>query len=424
MTQKINLYLFYIYLFLFTLTFFEGTFKMPLLKIADEITLILSVLILISAAFRKTINRLTFVFILALTCYLFYQILNYLFSPFNLNIGISLLQSLINLKLFIVSFTFILITLNIDISKYFLNRTVRTFTLIFFLGILLNLIFQESWNNLFNWKNEYRYGFLRPAGIFGATHFNSYFISFLSLAYYLIHVKKKSSFPSIKKLGLFSIFQLLISFPLTIRKGLIGLLPLIYFTFKDQNRSLKTLYISLSVVLFFAFAYIIRDSSIVSDTLFDLTQMTNNDRDNYYIRGLMIYNGLMLSMEFFPFGAGSATFGTVLSQFNTLEVYKHTHIPEFWYSGKKLSGIYDSGFFSFLGENGWLGLALLVFIIRAYLKKIFYLLNENGKKHFINIFIFTLILSVSEPVFQNGIFTVIYSFTLLYIIKLESRDST
>jgi hypothetical protein len=423
MIRHINRLIFSVYLVLFTITFFEGTFNLPLFRFADEVTLVLSVFVLFIVAFGKVTNKLTFFFLFYLLLYLIFQLMNFLNSPFELIFAVSIMQSLINIKLIIVSFSFILVALSIHPSKSFLIYTAQTFTIIFLIGLTLNFLLQEKWNDLLHWKNEYRYGFLRPAGIFGGTHFNSYFISFASLIYFLIHVSKKRSFPSLEKLTFFSIFQVLITFPLTIRKGLLLLIPLFLSTLKHQNKSLRQFYIFLILTLFVFGWFFIRDSPIVMDTIEDVNKMSNNDSDNYYIRGLMIYNGLMLSFEFFPFGSGAATFGTVLSQYNTLEVYEYTHIPSSWYKGHELRGVYDSGFFSYLGENGWLGFVMLILILRVYLKKIKSLLNESGKKHIMVIFIFTLLMSITEPVFQNGIFTVIYSFSILYVIRFESKDT-
>jgi hypothetical protein len=157
-----------------------------------------------------------------------------------------------------------------------------------------------------------------------------------------------------------------------------------------------------------------------------MLRMTNNDDDNYYIRGLMVYNGAMLAISHFPFGVGAATFGTVLSKYNTLEVYQKVNIPSFWYEGEDLSGVYDSGFFSLLAENGFFGIIVMILIVYYLYQLMIRQLNQNGVAILRVLFVTMAIWSITEPVIQNGIFTVIFSSLCMYIIsenkELESTE--
>jgi hypothetical protein len=131
----------------------------------------------------------------------------------------------------------------------------------------------------------------------------------------------------------------------------------------------------------------------------------------------MIYNGTSLAVSHFPFGTGAATFGTVLSKYNTLEVYQKVSIPSFWYEGEELSGVYDSGFFSLLAENGFVGIVVMILVMIYFSKYLAARVNANGKG-ILDVLAITMVLwSVTEPVIQNGIFTVIYTTLIVYVVS-------
>jgi hypothetical protein len=172
-----------------------------------------------------------------------------------------------------------------------------------------------------------------------------------------------------------------------------------------------------SVFVAFGVYLFLGESSYFSDTKLDILRMTNNDDDNYYIRGLMVFNGASLAISHFPFGTGAATFGTVLSKYNTLEVYQKVNIPSFWYEGEELSGVYDSGFFSLLAENGFVGIAVMILVMIYFSKYLAARVNANGKG-ILDVLVITMVLwSVTEPVIQNGIFTVIYTTLIVYVVS-------
>ena len=155
----------------------------------------------------------------------------------------------------------------------------------------------------------------------------------------------------------------------------------------------------------------------------NITNSTTNE-NNSYIRGLMIFYGAFLFFEFFPFGVGSATFGTVLSQYNTLDVYMYVGLDlnRIYYKYGQLKGVYDSGLFSMLAENGFIGLLFIFSFVYYFFRFNRKLLDPYNYLIFKIITWFTILLSLTEPVWQNGMFTVIYVINLLMIYIRKKQN--
>ena len=143
--------------------------------------------------------------------------------------------------------------------------------------------------------------------------------------------------------------------------------------------------------------------------------------DSQYIRALMTLKGFYLTYEFFPFGVGSGTFGTLMSNYQTTEVYEYVGINLRYFTNYdgSLRGVYDSSISSFLAENGVLGLLIMFFFIKKInflFKKIF---NNQMYKIYMLLISYSLLLTISDPINQNGFFTV---FFILSLLKLYSNQ--
>jgi hypothetical protein len=427
MTRRSILFgIFNFMLFLMIVTFCEGVLQMKWAFFADEVLLCISALIVISHVAFFSQSKSGRALIALLLLYTLIQLANYFMSPFQLKIIFTFGQALINLKVVIVSLAFCIIVNSIKIRRNLIRRFLNVLIFLFILGLILNIVFQKEWNLLLGWKVEYRYGFLRMAGWFGGTHYLGYFFTLVSLVLCMGYSLRRKGVLTWRFYLFYTITQIVISFPLTIRKGLVSVISLIYNNLISSNFT-RFIRISIITILFgLSFYLFVGDSTYVTDTRLDMLRMTNNDDDNYYIRGLMVYNGAMLAISHFPFGVGAATFGTVLSKYNTLEVYQKVNIPSFWYEGEDLSGVYDSGFFSLLAENGFFGIIVMILIVYYLYQLMIRQLNQNGVAILRVLFVTMAIWSITEPVIQNGIFTVIFSSLCMYIIsenkELESTE--
>ena len=206
------------------------------------------------------------------------------------------------------------------------------------------------------------------------------------------------------------------AFPLTVRKGMFMNIPFGLFVINLLDKKTKLIFIIFSIIFISIFLFIIKDFQIMKDTIDNFSHFTNDNHT--YIRGLMFYYGFNLFLEFFPLGTGAATFGTALSKYNTLDVYTYVGLDlQRIYNEEmnKLMGVYDSGLASMLAENGFIGM-ILIGIFLYY----FFQFNKNrldwyNYEIFKILTIFTILISLTEPAWQNGLYTVFYVINLLFI---------
>ena len=407
-----------VYLFLFFLTFNQGVFKVSFLKYIDEITLVLSVGVILLVTLKEIYTGVVNKIFLVLAIYVICQYFNYLNSPFDLNLNFVLIQSFINIKIFVVSLAFVILIRKINISnKYYFFY--YCFVVLFLLGLLLNLVLGEEWNKILGYKVEYRYGFLRPAGWFSDVGQNVYFfVLFFSTLFFLYFKKQLVNVKGVmKKFFIFLVIDFFLAFVLTARKGLLFMISLFYLGFKEARLEFRAIFVMLSVLFIVAFIKLISGTQMYSDSLENISNFFHDEHG--YVRGLVFFYGVSLFVEFFPFGVGAGTYGTVMSQYNTLAVYEYVGMPESIYIHdgvfKDKTAIYDSGLASIMAENGFIGVVFLgafVFFFFRFNKKI---LDAYNYTVFCLITWFTLLLSVIDPVFQNGMYTVFYAMNLLML---------
>ena len=392
--------------------------KSTILGTFDEILLTISISIIIFFAFKELlfaeISKIYFVLFL----YFLYQFINYYFSPFELSLGLILAQSIINLKVFLIALASILIYSNTPSNKKAVTIVLTLFVSLFLLGLSMNILLGETWNQIFNEEVKYRYGFIRPIGYF--MHFapNAYFFVLTFITLLLLYGKKRvikiSSY--IKKFFMFLIIDFAMAFPLTVRKGMIMNIPFGLFVFTLLDRKARFIFAFFILIFISVFLFLIKDMQIMQDTLDNFSNFTNDEHT--YIRGLMVFYGLTLFVEFFPFGVGSATFGTVLSKYNTLDIYEYVGLPLnriYDEENNKLMGVYDSGLASMLAENGFIGMVLIGLFIYYFFKFNKNRLDWYNYQIFKIITIFTLLMSITEPAWQNGLYSVFYVINLLFI---------
>lgn len=416
--MKIKILLNIIFLILFFFIFNANISKLTILSVFDEILLIISIFIIMFYAFKDLLYAELSKIYLILTIYFLYQFINYYFSPFDLTIGFVLLQSIINLKVFLIALASILIFSNTQNCNKAITIVLTLCISLFVMGLSMNILLGETWNQIFNEEIKYRYGFIRPIGYF--MHFapNAYFFILTFVTLLLLYGKKRVMKISnhIKKFFMFIIIDFAMAFPLTVRKGMIMNIPFGLFVFTLLDKKARYLFAFFTLIFISVFLFLIKDMQIMKDTLDNLSNFTNDDHT--YIRGLIVFYGVTLFVEFFPFGVGNATFGTVLSKYNTFDVYEYVGLPLnriYDEENNKLIGVYDSGFASMLAENGFIGMVLIGLFIYYFFKFNKYRLDWYNYQIFKIITIFTILMSITEPAWQNGLYSVFYVINLLFI---------
>ena len=132
------------------------------------------------------------------------------------------------------------------------------------------------------------------------------------------------------------------------------------------------------------------------------------------IRTEILESGVNVFEEYFPFGSGPGTFGSIMS-IEYQEVYKDVNVPTriyLGYEGDKRGPIFDVFIISLLAEYG-LGIILFAFIFfHIYNKRSPEIINqylEEGKfkKHSL---IYIILMSLTVPIFNNIIGLLFFSF--------------
>jgi hypothetical protein len=137
--------------------------------------------------------------------------------------------------------------------------------------------------------------------------------------------------------------------------------------------------------------------------------------NSYYIRGIMMYYGIVLALIYFPIGTGAGTFGSVMSK--NSPVYEQlglSHLSFF----QEMDGVYDSNVASILGELGVIGLfAFIVLSLLFYnaIKK----LTTKRSNYLLCVFIYGWVLSITNPFFFYHYNAIIFSL----FVMLSAKDN-
>lgn len=343
-------------------------------------------------------TRLIQAVILTLCSIIFFIAISYNAFSFQSPMKI-IMQSFIHCKTFI--FFLVLYTYRNYLP---LKGIVSALFIITLIGIALNLLLGPIFINALNAKLQYRFGLVRPVGFQADT----FYLGLSCCYFYLYYLFKNKDFD-----------KPTIFIPLTIG-----------FTVLFVISSLRTPFVALALALLFIFVkswrgvlvgsllVAIAIPLVVSQGMEQVIQLTQDDivaiadPDSEYMRGMIIYFSVILALENFPFGAGAATYGTVLSKGGP--IYDYLGLSTF-YAVIHDEGIYDSNFASVFGELGFAGLAMFLFV--AY--KLVQLVWVKGGNHtFLLCFSgFVLFYFLVAPVFTSGFGAMMTSLILVAMCK-------
>lgn len=384
------------------------------IQYTDEILLIISLF----SIFFQFGNKHT-KFKLCFFIYLVYCVFNYFISPFSNSFVMMFMQSIITLKVIIVTFAISVNYRNLK-SIELRNRIYKRvrivaffFSLLLFVTLILNFVLGEIWMNMWNLPILYRHNIIRVFCFFRNGGAVGYFIAFIVPVLYYLNHERKFMFSNVLML-LFIVFILAIV--TSYRKLLLIALPLIIFYVQQANIPLKKkVVIYLLPVIFILGLYQSLGDSYFEETYSDISNFAT--ADSSYLRGLLFYNGFVLAGMMFPVGTGAATFGTVYSQFNTLKAYEEVGM-EHWVLNINGDGaaIYDNYFGSLIAEYGFGGFCIIVILFSLLYKSIARQLPYSRLFIFNITFFYLLLSSFSGSLLSAAEGVMIYSMTILLIL--------
>lgn len=391
-----------------TLCFLQDLLPIPFINYFDEIIMIAALInIFYNGLLSLAKFKLDLIF-LSILLLLGTQVLNYYQSPFSNSFLLGMVQVVIHIKAFLILY------LAISMYPKMTTSWIKVcFSFCFALasfGLIVNLLLGEAWHTFMGIVAKYRNGMIRPISIFENTANLGYFFALFSSVFF---VNSKSFLSKNNIYYYFSlkiIIDIILMQVITVRKMIIGVIPVLFLIFKKENKINKSIYFIICSFLFGIMFFILEDTFFFQETVLNLSKF--NSDDHHYIRGLMFYYGGLLFIENFPFGVGAGTFGTIISTINTLEVYSYVGLDLGWLTNAsgKYVGIFDNGVGAYIGENGFIGLISLFYFLKVIYSK---LKTENFDIIFC-VFWFTIITSLIGPAWQDGVYSSILSLVSLY----------
>ncbi|MDV7141357.1 hypothetical protein R3X27_01540 [Tropicimonas sp. TH_r6] len=320
---------------LFSATFLVRTTKLSALSQLDELFLVGAFAIGLSLSLlHGRVHMLAAVYFAGLLCLTLLSS----FGGLNPTLPISILSALLFWKLPLVAFAFR------NAPLYDLSNVMRALFVFCVVGGAVSLSFPSFFISLlpdvsFKMNTERMVGFFLNANRQGAL------ASLLFLYFWFVGRKKP--------LALLMLAILL----LTGSRSYIAITPLIFLYFRHVSQhSLSTMLVA--PVIATATLYLLITEFGILDTVQKATQTL--DSGLRYIRVAILAGGFTLATEFFPLGAGGGMFASPLSHGS--QAYVMLGIDG-WATVIEGTGIHDSGIGTMLGEYGFLGTAMVFFLL-------------------------------------------------------------
>lgn len=179
-------------------------------------------------------------------------------------------------------------------------------------------------------------------------------------------------------------------------------------------------------ILIVAFVFISLALVVSSDKIFD--QLLVKGDGTQAVRGLLLVAGFDIALNHFPFGAGFGSYGSYASAVNYSSLYVDYHFDQIpGTMPDKPSFLVDNFYAMLLGEFGFIGFCLFIYVLYLYVRILFRAINsdpENAYYYCGGVMLLLIILyeGLSDSLFvQNrGVFVAIY--IALLVSKKSYRD--
>lgn len=368
-----------------------GLFGFGLLNFLDEGILVFSILF-VSGVVAYT-SKIKFLQLWVLGFFL-YSLAISLLVGYNRNFTDVFLQSLINVKFFLIFMPFMLLFRN-DLSR--IESFFRIVMILSLVGFGLHLLFETKFNGIFDLPLSVRQGSkLRFGGFLSPNQ-----MAFLVVVYLgILFSKNVRDNRAISRMQWLQIFGGLGVIVLTgSRTPIVAILALFIWYYWDAlKQNAKTLLYS-----FYTLIFILGILFIVSDVLGTIwvNLQGSFSVESYYVRGIIINMALQICYYHFPIGTGAATFGSLLS--GGSRVYEEFGVADRYFFVEKV-GIYDSSIASVLGEYGIIGIIFYAGMFVAMRKQLFNAFRIQDKRMVDAMIFVFLFYSVTNPTFTNNIY--------------------
>ena len=318
-------------------------------------------------------------------------------------ISIQLMDFIIFIKFFITYFSTRIILTHKNI-EYVLTQQIITFLLASVTFVILILL----WNEVFRFYPHYDIKIFNLASeqlFFG--HPAKYAFFFEIILILLLPLLKNNNFIIILFIIIFLAGFLSLRTKFIVFTGLLGIFIIALKFFNLKKLSVKKIFLGSFFFLAFImiFAY--------DDIIFHLLKGSNG---SYGVRGLLLISAYDIASNSFPLGSGFGSFGSFASVVNYSSLY-YTYgfdlidgcMPD------KPSFLVDNFYAMVLGEFGFIGFILFVYILILLIKIFIHAFNMDSINRYYYISLIVLIITLSldslsdTPFSQNrGMFMAIY----------------
>lgn len=316
-----------------------------------------------------------------------------------------IIQSIINFKFFLYFVLFFCATILFNNNFEKINKIFKLCLLFSLLGAFVNLIFPGDFI-----YSTYEYALARPR-IIGFQFKPNDLAIFLSLFFSGFLFNGCVKIVKLKWIFIFFILCLIVIS--TSRTALlISIISIVFYAYHVKG---QYAIINISIAFFsflgfslistiFLFEYFL-ESFFLKETISNFSEFSSIETSKY-IRFIMVFFGFKLLLNYFPFGTGAGTFGTVMS--DDSPVYDMLGISQMEFF-QKMEGVYDSNIASIFGEYGVVGIIVFVF----FSVKVFSFF-ANGYKHILYMFIsIAVFISFFQPFYSyqvNSINMILFMF--------------
>ncbi|MCH9659595.1 MAG: O-antigen ligase family protein, partial [Bacteroidetes bacterium] len=370
-------------LFLFLTTFsvfnyfFNWLTKTEIFDYADELLLLFCFVVFVTSALEKRKIPLLYI---AIPFFLLYSFLISVAFGLNENVFEIIMQSIVNIKFFIILVAFIILFKNhpLQIERYFNGLIVFVA-----LTLLAHVVLGTKFNTVFEIPTYMRPN-VRYTGIFRHPNHLAY-LCVLFITLLLNGFKKRNA--NISLLGWIKIVLAIVAIVLadtrTAMLVIAVLLTAFYWDYIFKDPSVFFGFVSIGVIaIFCVLLFTDLSASIIANIEMSFSLKSN------YIRGLMFFMSLLIFVNYFPIGTGAGTFGSIFAKdsqvYRDFGVHKRFYFVEEW-------GIYDSNVASIVGEYGLLGILLYFLMFKTSYKHLKFNLNGDNKSPMLKTFMFVFV---------------------------------
>ena len=142
-------------------------------------------------------------------------------------------------------------------------------------------------------------------------------------------------------------------------------------------------------------------------------------------RGHLYRTGIKIAVDYFPLGSGFGTFGSYISRLYYSPIYFQYGINNVWGLSPSMPlYIADTYWAMVLGENGFIGLALIIMILYfIFIQFIKIRFDYKSKITIFGFIMYTIIASIAEPIYSSNKSAALFVTLAVFITIIKNNKS-